>query len=351
MSLPPARIDRLNDVFDRAADLPPSERAAYLDAACAGDEAMRVEVEALLAAEADAGQFLADPSYDAAEVAARVIGSETTGSVINPYTLVRPLGDGGFGTVFLAEQSRPVRRSVALKIIKLGMDTRQVIARFEAERLALAMMEHPGIAKVYDAGATATGRPYFVMEYVDGVPNALKSTQPATAPASSTQPAIDPHYQQQIAEARAEALLRAGRFAEARREVERFAMDAAAADDATTRPTAPTTEPAAPVRPPAAEARLLLARAIAGETPGSAPIAVIEPVVAEIEAYCAGQPDDRPAIELLMHARRAEHEVFTAANRPEAAARVASEAVRLADRLLSDPDHADAQAVRKALAP
>jgi len=96
--------------------------------------------------------------------------AEGPGTVIGPYRLIQPLGEGGFGVVYLAEQEQPVRREVALKIIKLGMDTRQVIARFEAERQTLAVMDHPGIARVLDAGATATGRPYFVMELVRGVP-------------------------------------------------------------------------------------------------------------------------------------------------------------------------------------
>ena len=91
-------------------------------------------------------------------------------SIIGPYKLLQAIGEGGFGTVYMAEQEHPVRRRVALKIIKLGMDTRQVIARFEAERQALAMMDHPNIAKVFDAGATETGRPYFVMELVKGEP-------------------------------------------------------------------------------------------------------------------------------------------------------------------------------------
>src|SRR5213076_2931203 len=96
--------------------------------------------------------------------------SEGPGTVIGRYKLLEKLGEGGFGAVYVAEQKEPVKRRVALKIIKLGMDTRQVIARFEAERQALAMMDHPNIAKVFDAGATETGRPYFVMELVRGVP-------------------------------------------------------------------------------------------------------------------------------------------------------------------------------------
>ena len=96
--------------------------------------------------------------------------TERPGTVIGPYKLMEQIGEGGMGLVFVAEQQQPLRRKVALKVIKPGMDTRQVIARFEAERQALALMDHPNIAKVHDGGATASGRPYFVMELVKGVP-------------------------------------------------------------------------------------------------------------------------------------------------------------------------------------
>src|SRR5207302_3165211 len=96
--------------------------------------------------------------------------AESPGTRIGPYTLLRPIGEGGMGTVYLAEQTEPVRRTVALKLIKAGMDSRQVLARFGAERQALALMDHPNIAKVFDAGTTDTGRPYFVMELVKGIP-------------------------------------------------------------------------------------------------------------------------------------------------------------------------------------
>jgi serine/threonine protein kinase len=135
--------------------------------------ALRAEVEALLRAEKQAGGFMGNPtgasrhSEDAPVAAAP---REQEGQMIGRYKLLQPIGEGGFGSVWMAEQHEPVKRRVALKIIKLGMDTRQVIARFEAERQALAMMDHPNIAKVLDAGATETGRPYFVMEYIKGVP-------------------------------------------------------------------------------------------------------------------------------------------------------------------------------------
>jgi Serine/threonine protein kinase len=142
----------------------PAERAAYLDAACGSDFALRARVESLLAAHAAAGRFLDPDDPDESAV------QEGPGTRIDRYRLLEKIGEGGFGVVYLAEQEQPVRRHVALKIIKLGMDTRAVIARFEAERQALALMDHPGVAKVLDGGATATGRPYFVMELVPGVP-------------------------------------------------------------------------------------------------------------------------------------------------------------------------------------
>jgi len=159
-----------------------AERAAFLNSACSGDDALRARIEKLLAAEAELGSFLQIPdetvdtpnsAQGSLASAATIISarlSEQPGIVIDRYKLLQQIGEGGFGVVFMAEQEQPVRRKVALKIIKLGMDTRQVIARFEAERQALAMMEHPNIAKVLDAGATETGRPYFVMELVNGDP-------------------------------------------------------------------------------------------------------------------------------------------------------------------------------------
>jgi eukaryotic-like serine/threonine-protein kinase len=138
-----------------------AERSAFLDAACSGAPEVRARVEALLRAAEAAGEFLAD--NDAAI-------PERTGSRIDRYRLGERIGQGGFGIVYRAEQEQPVRRTVALKIIKLGMDTRAVVARFEAERQALAMMDHPHIARVFDGGATDAGRPYFVMELVTGVP-------------------------------------------------------------------------------------------------------------------------------------------------------------------------------------
>ncbi len=136
-------------------------RAALLDEACGESPGARARIEALLRAASRAGEFFA-------EAEAPVV--EASGARIDRYRLGARMGEGGFGVVYRAEQERPVRRSVALKIIKLGMDTRAVVARFEAERQALAMMDHPNIARVFDGGATDTGRPYFVMELVSGVP-------------------------------------------------------------------------------------------------------------------------------------------------------------------------------------
>jgi serine/threonine protein kinase/tetratricopeptide (TPR) repeat protein len=147
------------------------QRGAYLSDACAADPALRQRVDALLAAYEQAGSFL-DPArpglartVDIAQARLR----EAPGTPIGPYKLLEQIGEGGMGVVFLAEQQHPVRRQVALKVIKAGMDTTKVIARFEAERQALALMDHPNIARVFDAGTTDSGRPYFVMELVKGV--------------------------------------------------------------------------------------------------------------------------------------------------------------------------------------
>jgi serine/threonine protein kinase/WD40 repeat protein len=144
----------------------PEERASYLQEACAGNPALRASIEALLRANIGASGFLEGPS-GAVTVDAPI--TEHPGTVIGPYKLLEQIGEGGFGVVFMAEQTQPIRRKVALKVLKPGMDTRQVIARFEAERQALALMDHPNIAHVFDGGETATGRPYFVMELVRGI--------------------------------------------------------------------------------------------------------------------------------------------------------------------------------------
>jgi serine/threonine protein kinase len=166
-------IDRqqVRRMFMEVADLPEADREAALAKACGDDAALRAEVEALLGAEQRAGGFMASPTGQATAQPTVVDRSrEVVGTRIGPYKLLQQIGEGGFGSVFMAEQEKPVARKVALKIIKLGMDTKAVIARFEAERQALAMMEHPNIARVLDAGATETGRPYFVMELCKGDP-------------------------------------------------------------------------------------------------------------------------------------------------------------------------------------
>ena len=149
----------------------PEERAAFLDKACAGDAGRRARVEELLRAHQAAGNFLQGNRPPAEPVAtADEPISEGPGTVIGHYKLLEQIGEGGFGAVFMAAQQEPIRRKVALKVLKPGMDSTQVIARFQAERQALALMDHPHIAKVLDAGQTGSGRPYFVMELVKGLP-------------------------------------------------------------------------------------------------------------------------------------------------------------------------------------
>jgi serine/threonine protein kinase/tetratricopeptide (TPR) repeat protein len=144
------------------------ERAAYLEQACAGNPVQRSAVEALLRANVGASGFMDRPAFASIATVEELV-SERPGAVIGPYKLLEQIGEGGFGVVFMAEQQQPIRRKVALKVLKPGMDTKQVIARFEAERQALALMDHPGIARVFDGGATDSGRPYFVMELVRGL--------------------------------------------------------------------------------------------------------------------------------------------------------------------------------------
>jgi len=145
------------------------ERTDFLDKECGADTDLRAEVESLLESYDDADGFLDAPVLSSDVTLDDSVVSEGPGTVIGRYKLLEKIGEGGMAVVYMAEQEKPIRRKVALKIIKLGMDTKSVIARFEAERQALAMMDHPNIAKVLDAGATETGRPYFVMELVTGV--------------------------------------------------------------------------------------------------------------------------------------------------------------------------------------
>jgi WD40 repeat protein/serine/threonine protein kinase len=163
----------VQSIFGGALEIESSvDRAAYLDKACGPDASLRAEVEGLLGALSRAGEFMRRPVASAAveATADEQPLTESPGAVIGPYKLLQQIGEGGMGIVYMAEQEQPIRRRVALKIIKPGMDSTQVIARFEAERQALALMDHQNIAKVLDAGTTDSGRPYFVMELVHGVP-------------------------------------------------------------------------------------------------------------------------------------------------------------------------------------
>jgi tetratricopeptide (TPR) repeat protein/tRNA A-37 threonylcarbamoyl transferase component Bud32 len=167
----------LKAVFSKALELAePAERARFLAEACGENARLRVEVESLLGALDKAGSFLEAPAAPVGQTVDAPPVQEGPGSLIGPYKLLEQIGEGGFGVVFLAEQQQPVRRRVALKLLKPGMDTKQVVARFEAERQALALMDHPNIAKVLDGGETppayagGSPRPYFVMDLVKGVP-------------------------------------------------------------------------------------------------------------------------------------------------------------------------------------
>jgi len=173
----------VKSIFGRALAISSAtERAGYLEQACRGDPALRAEVESLLAALEGAGDFLkqpaagpgatvdSDPGPAGSQGDFAAVPAEAVGNFIGPYKLLQRLGEGGMGVVWVAEQAEPVKRRVALKIIKPGMDSAQVIRRFEQERQALALMDHTHIAKVFDAGASEAGRPYFVMELVKGVP-------------------------------------------------------------------------------------------------------------------------------------------------------------------------------------
>jgi serine/threonine protein kinase len=174
---------RAKRIFGDALELPDEERSLFIERECAGHVAMLGQVREWLAARAELEDFLSAPTQGVrserkhelsgpmlAESADYSTPLEDAAPTIGPYRLLKRIGQGGFGLVFLAQQDQPVRRRVALKVVKLGMDTHQVIARFELERQALALMDHPNIARVLDAGATTKGRPYFVMEFVEGVP-------------------------------------------------------------------------------------------------------------------------------------------------------------------------------------
>jgi serine/threonine protein kinase len=156
-------------IFIACIRLAREEWDAYLADACGADEALHHRVKKLLKAHVEAGSLLMPPlhSYDATLDEPAL---EVAGAVIGSYKLLELIGEGGFGVVYMAEQQEPIRRKVALKVLKPGMDTKQVVARFEAERQALALMDHPNIAHVFDGGQTPSGRPYFVMELLRGLP-------------------------------------------------------------------------------------------------------------------------------------------------------------------------------------
>ncbi len=174
---------RIRELFIAAVGLgDPRRWGAFLEAECAGDRELLAEVRLLLEAHREAGSFLEGPAAGLAAMGEsrtapapgggrpEAAAPDRCGAMIGPYKLLQEIGEGGMGTVFMAEQAHPVRRMVALKLIKAGMDGRHVLARFGAERQALALMDHPNIARVFDAGATDDGRPYFAMELVKGVP-------------------------------------------------------------------------------------------------------------------------------------------------------------------------------------
>lgn len=169
-----AEWHRVKSIFEEVIELPAPEREAALAALCDADTDLRAAVARLLASHEDAGEFLGAPTLDGERgdnpASCGRPGDAALPDRIGAYTPIEVIGEGGFGTVYKAQQDMPVRRVVALKVIKQGMDTREVIARFQGERQALAMMSHPNIAAVLDAGATAEGRPFFVMEYVPGEP-------------------------------------------------------------------------------------------------------------------------------------------------------------------------------------
>ena len=166
MNDPPKRDVML---FAEALQLSPAERCAYLERACGADAELRQRVERLPKTHDQAGDFLEHPPAEAVvEAPPKASVGEKPGDRIGRYKLLQQIGEGGCGVVYMTEQDEPIRRRVALKILKLGMDTKSVMVGFEAERQALGLMDRPNIAKVFDAGATESGRPYFVMELVRG---------------------------------------------------------------------------------------------------------------------------------------------------------------------------------------
>ena len=175
-SMTPERWQQISDVLERALELEPSQRSAFLDQACSSDQSLRQEVEALLDSGHDVASTFLQPQPMTDGLLATLDGIVSGGALqsgqifAERFELIRKLGEGGMGQVWLAGQTSPVRRQVALKLIKAGMYDESVVQRFQSERQALAIMDHPAIAKVFDAGTTPQGQPYFVMEYVPGLP-------------------------------------------------------------------------------------------------------------------------------------------------------------------------------------
>ena len=159
----PEKWEKIKEIMGLALERDPSQRTAFLDEACSGDDTLRAEVESLLSAHAEAG-YLSESAFTT-----EIVDTLPASKVLGPYNLLKKLGEGGMGQVWLAEQTLPVRRKVALKLIKAGMYDDSALRRFQSERQSLAIMDHPAIAKVFDAGATPDGQPYFAMEYVPGV--------------------------------------------------------------------------------------------------------------------------------------------------------------------------------------
>jgi hypothetical protein len=164
-------IAHARGIFLEAIGRAPADRAAFMDEACAGNDALRQRVEALLRAHDGPGAFLSDATPDPDATTLLRLPSRLVGTILaGRYKLLEVIGEGGMGAVWLAEQQQPVKRLVAVKLIKVGMDSKAVLARFEAERQALALMDHPNIATVLDGGTAEDGRPFFVMELVKGLP-------------------------------------------------------------------------------------------------------------------------------------------------------------------------------------
>jgi len=197
----PERWRQIERVYHLALERAPGGRVSFLEQTCDGDEELRREVESLLSHADGAEEYVdaavravaahaGDPSTIPAPLIGKTVSeepAETERTVIGRYCLLWRIGEGGMGEVWLAEQEEPVRRQVALKLVKAGMNTREVMARFESERQALALMDHPAIAKVFDAGSTSRGAPYFVMEYVNGVPYAIfRTSAKALSPSAAS---------------------------------------------------------------------------------------------------------------------------------------------------------------------